>query len=98
MRSRLRDDIQASIDTVIEQIQPPGEHERAPSEGIDRELVLEKGQEDIVHAINQALERIEKGAYASCQECGSPIAAERLDAMPYVRYCIDCERRLESSA
>jgi RNA polymerase-binding transcription factor DksA len=38
----------------------------------------------------EALKRLDSGAYGDCQRCGRPIAAERLTAMPYARYCVKC--------
>jgi len=50
----------------------------------DREL--DEGLED-------ALKRIEDGTYGTCEVCGKPISAERLAAIPWVRLCIDDQRR-----
>ena len=30
-----------------------------------------------------------------CERCGEPIAEKRLEALPFARYCIECQRRLE---
>ena len=35
------------------------------------------------------------GAYGICQRCGKPINEERLEAFPYVAFCIDCQSLLE---
>jgi RNA polymerase-binding transcription factor DksA len=32
-----------------------------------------------------------------CSTCGKPIAAERLEAVPYATLCIDDKRALESA-
>lgn len=37
-----------------------------------------------------AAERDRRGAYASCERCGGPIGAERLDALPATRLCVGC--------
>ena len=42
--------------------------------------------------VNEALERIEEGMYGVCANCGKPIMAERLEALPYAEFCIDCQR------
>jgi DnaK suppressor protein len=36
--------------------------------------------------------RIEKGTYGICENCGRPIAEERLRAIPWTTLCIDCKR------
>ena len=40
----------------------------------------------------QALERIEQGAYGTCERCGKPIGRERLLARPSATLCIDDQR------
>lgn len=46
--------------------------------------------------INHALERIDQGAYGMCTNCGQPVQAERLQALPQAERCIDCERETGS--
>jgi DnaK suppressor protein len=38
-----------------------------------------------------ALEKIDRGTYGICERCGEPIAPERLEALPFVAYCISCQ-------
>jgi RNA polymerase-binding protein DksA len=45
--------------------------------------------------INTALERMEEGTYGTCLRCGNPIGEERLEAFPYVAYCIECQSAIE---
>lgn len=39
--------------------------------------------------VTAALERLEQGRYGICEACGRPIGAERLEALPATRYCVD---------
>ncbi len=39
-----------------------------------------------------AVSAVEGGTYGRCEDCGRPIAAERLAARPSARTCIDCAR------
>lgn len=39
-----------------------------------------------------ALDQLDAGTYGICERCGRPIAAERLEARPDARLCIDCAR------
>ncbi len=66
----------------------------------DQELrsSLEEFSECILERINQALERMDAGTYGKCQKCHGDILAERLLAMPYAEYCVDCQARLEKQA
>jgi RNA polymerase-binding transcription factor DksA len=38
---------------------------------------------------------MDQGQYGICQRCGKPINPERLEAFPYVTFCIDCQSLLE---
>ena len=64
---------------------------------LDREIdyTLEENSEHVLKEIEGALERIEEGTYGTCVNCGKPIAEERLAAIPWATYCIDCKRILE---
>lgn len=45
--------------------------------------------------IDKALERIDDGSYGRCSNCGTEIADKRLEAVPWTRYCIDCQELAE---
>jgi RNA polymerase-binding protein DksA len=45
--------------------------------------------------INDALRRLYRGEYGSCESCGKPIAKARLEAMPTARLCRDCKEKEE---
>jgi DnaK suppressor protein len=64
---------------------------------LDREIdyTLEENSERLLAAIDSSLQRIDDGTYGTCQSCGQPIGAERLDALPYSTQCIDCKRKEE---
>jgi len=46
--------------------------------------------EETLAEVENALDKIERGTYGNCEDCGKPIAAARLEAKPAARYCIDC--------
>jgi RNA polymerase-binding protein DksA len=64
---------------------------------LDREIdySLEENSEQVLRAIDHALERIEEGTFGICETCGQPISEERLEAIPYATQCIDCRRKGE---
>jgi DnaK suppressor protein len=39
--------------------------------------------------VRDALQRIEKGTYGKCVQCGRPIEDHRLDNVPWTPYCFD---------
>lgn len=51
-----------------------------------------------IRAIDQALERIAKGEYGTCSDCGEPIGANRLKANPMAQRCLECQTRNERRA
>ncbi len=57
----------------------------AVSENESRQLVM----------INEALERIEDDEYGLCQNCESNVNSKRLNAIPWARYCLDCQQLVE---
>ena len=50
---------------------------------------------DLLRQIDGALARLDDGTYGICQRCGKPINEERLEAFPYVEFCIECQSFLE---
>ena len=40
--------------------------------------------------VEDALDKMDEGAYGVCEDCGKPINPARLEAKPAARYCIDC--------
>src|SRR4051794_23580385 len=65
----------------------------------DRELdaTLEGNEERMIEAIDAALKRIEDGTYGICSNCGAPIGAERLAAVPWRAPFIAWQREEERS-
>lgn len=45
---------------------------------------------DALQEVLEALDKLEKGSYGTCEACGQPIDPIRLEAMPATRYCINC--------
>jgi hypothetical protein len=68
------------------------------SETYSQELnsTLLENAEFIGREVDFALTRIEKGVFGKCEECGKDIPVERLDVLPYARYCVPCTEKLQS--
>jgi len=43
--------------------------------------------------IDRALVKIDEGTYGICDDCGTPIPEERLDAKPATARCVECSAR-----
>jgi len=48
-----------------------------------------------LHDVSEALERIKKGDFGLCRECGKPIPIKRLKALPFAHHCVECQQALE---
>lgn len=42
-------------------------------------------------AVEDALVAIKDGSYGTCIECEEAIETKRLDAVPWARYCLECQ-------
>lgn len=91
--NRSREEINRMIQVVRDDAQAAGEHDRNVSEWVGKELALEQSEESLRMAVLEALRRIDEGTFGQCQQCGAAISRERLEAVPFAQYCMDCERQ-----
>ena len=56
------------------------------------------GTDTYEEEIAAALDRIERGTFGRCEECGKEIPRERLNALPYTRHCVACARKVQGEA
>ena len=47
--------------------------------------------------VDEALERLNDGEYGVCLACEEKIAPRRLVAIPWARYCVECQERMGNS-
>ena len=48
--------------------------------------------------VNEAIERINNGAYGYCVACQEEVQQKRLDAVPWARHCIECQEKQDAGA
>lgn len=58
-------------------------------------LNLASVEQRTLYEIDEALKRIEEGTYGDCLSCGKKISTQRLKALPYASFCIDCQEKEE---
>ncbi len=46
-------------------------------------------------AIDVALKKIENGTYGVCEHCGKEINPKRIEAIPWAKYCVECQEKIE---
>ena len=63
----------------------------------ERELSMNivSSEQEILYQVDDALKRLDEGAYGVCQQCNKPITMSRLKAVPYASMCIECQRSEE---
>jgi DnaK suppressor protein len=91
-RDRLRSGLQESI--VAPDPMTYGSQAAAASQVFEqqRDLALRDHNSQHLEQVEAALARVAGGTFGACVRCGRPIAPERLDALPWAAYCIDCQR------
>ena len=98
---RLKEQMLAGGDIAIE----PNRRDPAVVGGDEDEQALNEMNQSIASSRNKArsgsrakieaaLARLEQSPdeFGLCQECEEPIEAGRLTLMPYVEYCVECQR------
>jgi RNA polymerase-binding protein DksA len=69
----------------------------AATDSFDRDLVLGLAsfEQEGLYEVDAALSRIENGTYGVCELTGRPIPWRRLKAIPWTRFSVEGERRVE---
>jgi RNA polymerase-binding transcription factor DksA len=72
----------------------------AGSDAYDRDFALSllSQEQDALYEIDEALKRIELGTYGKCEMSGKPISRDRLEAIPFARYTVECQSQLEKQS
>ena len=63
----------------------------------DNTILLMNNEEETLHQIENALERISAGTYGFCTECSGKIPKLRLNAIPYTPHCVKCASIIQSN-
>ena len=90
MKSRGNEDLVLSPDQYAEE----GDQAQANQ---DQSLSFGLRDKDMqrLREIEFALDRIEEGVYGYCEESDEPISKKRLEKIPWARYSIDSQEKLE---
>ena len=67
------------------------------SKSLDKEILFELSgnAHKTIDQIEAALRKIDKGIYGTCEYCRKPIPKKRMLALPFARYCINCQHSNE---
>lgn len=70
------------------------DEETDEGEALANRLAIVQSLKDELNEVEDALHRIEAGAYGICAQCGKQISKEILDAAPESALCADCKKAL----
>jgi RNA polymerase-binding protein DksA len=96
-RERLQSEIAA--EAALEGVLGEASGEEAIEEGdlFEQELAVsvESSLRNILGEVERALQKLDAGDYGVCDQCGKPIAPERLEVRPESGWCVDCKTKRE---
>ena len=102
---RYRNRLTGDIESIQEEALQPGEQDVSldhladhGSETFDYDfnLGLIENVGKTILEIDKALKKIEKGTYGICSGCRKPIPVPRLEFLPWARFCVDCQKKVEN--
>jgi DnaK suppressor protein len=67
---------------------------------IEREMgyVMSSNMRSNLDQVDEALTRITDRTFGKCLHCGLEISIKRLEVLPFARFCVPCQEKLESRA
>lgn len=98
LQERLGADCSGQRLAAAEQLEPHSmDLADSATDEFDHDLALSQlsAGQDALYEIQSALHRILVGSYGRCEETGRPIPAPRLRAVPWARFRVEVEARLE---
>lgn len=67
------------------------------SQSYSKEQIYSLCERDLrlLEMVKKALIKVEGKNFGLCEECQQPINEKRLKAVPWVRYCLECQNKME---
>ena len=62
---------------------------------LETALNIASGESNWLNEVTEALLRIEKGGYGTCEGCEKEIPRKRLEVFPSARFCVVCQSEIE---
>lgn len=86
--------VQQGRQTMAEDTQDPADQAVF---SYQKELLFSQGTTGHVQLtmVKDAIRRLKEGSFGECLHCGNEIGLKRLEAVPWSRYCIDCQEKVE---
>lgn len=93
LRARLAEEESATSNTFV-----AGTEGGQATEADDEVIALLQREQGELKSVAEALERLDKGDYGLCVECGDAIGPERLAVLPEAALCVGCQDMAEHRA
>jgi len=97
----LRDDALARLkekkDTEMPEDAAYGDPIDVATQSLDKEILFEQNDnsQTTIDQIESALRKIDKGIYGKCEYCRAVLPKKRIKALPFARYCVNCQNSRE---
>jgi DnaK suppressor protein len=56
---------------------------------------LSNSEREMLHEVDEALQRMEGGRFGVCAACEAAIERKRIEAVPWTRHCLRCQEKME---
>lgn len=95
-KNNLLKEAETALNSLPGEINFPDMGDQATAEA-DRDFMLRLRERErmLLKKIDEAIDRIDRGNFGICENCGGEIGIKRLEARPVTTYCIDCKIRQE---
>jgi len=93
----LREDALARLkekkDTEMPEDAAYGDPIDVATQSLDKEILFEQADnsQTTIDQIESALRKIDKGIYGKCEYCRAALPKKRIKALPFARYCVNCQ-------
>ncbi|MGH9917067.1 MAG: TraR/DksA family transcriptional regulator, partial [Pyrinomonadaceae bacterium] len=88
-----------SVDTYNREREAEETHDPADmaANAYAKEVLISMSDNDrqFLKLIDEALERMDSNEFGICRVCEDPITEKRLEAVPWARFCLRCQDRME---
>ncbi|MCI5052023.1 MAG: TraR/DksA family transcriptional regulator [Simkaniaceae bacterium] len=100
LKAEIEGVIKETADLVKETDDSKGYSQHSADEGTDDyvqslSIQVSDTEQEILHQVDRALEKIEDGTYGVCDVSGDKIPVKRLDAVPYATMTVDAQDKKE---
>lgn len=98
LRERLRNQMNGLAKESAEEMDGYSLHMAdSGTDNFDRDFALSllSSDQDAMYEIEEALKRIQRGTYGTCELTGKQIPKARLDAIPWTRFTVEAQAQLE---